>query len=765
MRAFIFRTVVSVCGISISAAALAQSEAQPTAGTTDAQKEGGATLGQVVVTAQRRNEILAQTPIAASVLSGGELAEKGVASVDSLQFVSPSVAVNNFGQGVEFNIRGIGKAEMSALTTTGVITYRDAVPSFPGFFQGEPYFDVSNIQILRGPQGTVVGQNSTGGAVFVNTNNPVIGGDYNGYVTLSAGNYNDIGKQGALNIPISETLAVRFAFFDEQRNSFYNVQGPNGTAYNTSPLDMHEQAARIGVLWEPTDKLSILWKTDVDDLNMGAYVVSKPRNGFSTIPGTNTPNPTYSDLFNVSANAPMEARDQFTRTSLKVDYALDSGVKVRSVTGYARGTSKWIADFDGTANGIPAIGPFPATPNNYAWYSNPTETQVSQEFNIISPDNQQLTWLAGLFAVQNRYDFDAPDGTFAANYNTTFNGTPFAPFFQYKFNGSNPQQSQAVFGQIGYAFTPNLKVDLGVRYTDSSSSNNFEINQLGTKITQNQSSSEQNTSYKLSLGWKLDPNNYVYATNSTGFKPGGLNLQTAPGVQAAPFTKEEILSYELGWKANTPDGKGHLTLSGFYSEYKGFQASIGNPVAPTIAVIGNATGTTTMSGIELEADYKFGGLTIDAGISSITSSLGQFYAVDQRISSPVGCNPNTGPATAACVNLQGRQLSYAPPLTYNLSAKYDLAVWDGKLTPVISLAHVDPQWASLFQNSVSGDQLAARDIVNAQITYQRRKTSVTLYGTNLTDQHYVAAHWLVSAGNLDFAGPPRQYGIKLTQAF
>ena len=84
----------------------------------------------------------------------------------------PLIVVNNFGQGNDFNVRGIGKAEHNTQTTTGVITYRDGVPSFPGYFQGEPYYDVANIQVLRGPQGTIVGQNATGGAVFVNTNDP-----------------------------------------------------------------------------------------------------------------------------------------------------------------------------------------------------------------------------------------------------------------------------------------------------------------------------------------------------------------------------------------------------------------------------------------------------------------------------------------------------------------------------------------------------------------------------------------------------------------
>ena len=150
----------------------------------------------IVVTAQRRTENLQTTPISASVLGGDDLANRGVVNVDALQFAMPSVVVNNFGQGNDFNIRGIGKAEHNTQTTTGVITYRDGVATFPGYFQREPYYDIANIQVLRGPQGTIVGQNATGGAVFVNTNDPIINGGVHGYIQAQVGNYSDVGAAG-----------------------------------------------------------------------------------------------------------------------------------------------------------------------------------------------------------------------------------------------------------------------------------------------------------------------------------------------------------------------------------------------------------------------------------------------------------------------------------------------------------------------------------------------------------------------------------------
>src|SRR6187399_1917541 len=197
MKRVLLTSAVSALAISMSTQAWAQSEsaAAAPAQSPDTTSDDGDTI---IVTAQRRNENLMRTPVSASVLSGDDLEHKGISNGDALQFASPSIVVNNFGQGNDFNIRGIGKAEHNTQTTTGVITYRDGVPTFPGYVQGEPYYDIANIQVLRGPQGTIVGQNATGGAIFVNTVDPVIGGGNHGYLQFQAGNYSDFGGQGAV---------------------------------------------------------------------------------------------------------------------------------------------------------------------------------------------------------------------------------------------------------------------------------------------------------------------------------------------------------------------------------------------------------------------------------------------------------------------------------------------------------------------------------------------------------------------------------------
>ncbi|MBU6373298.1 MAG: TonB-dependent receptor [Alphaproteobacteria bacterium] len=750
---------VSALGLGFGVDASAQQVGQPAANVGVSQgaseRPAGDTVagGEIVVTAQRRSENLMQTPIAAAVLSGDDLAEKGVLTIDSLQFAMPSVVVNNFGQGLEFNIRGIGKAETNSLSTTGVITYRDGVPSFPGYFQGEPYFDVANIQVLRGPQGTVVGQNSTGGAVFVNTTDPVIGGGHHGYVTANYGNYSETGANGAINLPIGDTFAARIALFGTRRDSFYTIKGPGGAPYTGNQGDVDQRAGRVSFLWRPTGQLSILSKSDFDDLDMGAYPADPFINRFKTLPGTSTPNPKYTDLFNITANAPRQAaRDRFMRSILKIDYTLENGVKLRSITGYSYGNSTYAADYDGTATGNQTF-------NNYV-----NERQTSQEFNIISPDNQKITWLAGVFGLKNTYYFPEPFSNFNINYNTTVTG-PFAPFFNYNLSGRTPMQSVAAFGQVGFELAPGLKLDLGGRYTESKASNIVKENLLGTFLTQNQTTSSHNFSYKASLGWEIDPNNYVYAFAATGFKPGGVNLPVAPG-PAAVFKPETIQSFEGGWKTNFAGGDGRLSVAAFYNSYKNFQVSIGYPLFPTFGLELNVPSATKLYGIEAQAEYKLGGLTLEGGVSLLHSELGRFFATDARIPALAPCNPSSGPASASCKDLTGARQTYAPPVTVNVSAKYDFALGNGDtLTPIVNYGHVAAQWATLFENAARGDRLEDRNILGAQLVYQHADWTVTAYGTNLTDQHYVAAVFSPAGTSLNFAGPPRQYGIRVLKSF
>lgn len=714
--------------------------------TSDAQDDKQAP--EIVVTAERRSENLATTPISASVLSGADLANKGVASVDALQFAMPSVVVNNFGQGNDFNVRGIGKAEHNTQTTTGVITYRDGVPTFPGYITEEPYYDIANIQVLRGPQGTIVGQNATGGAVFVNTNDPVINGGMRGYIQGQYGNYSDVGLQGAINLPISDTLAARVALFSERRDGFYHMTGPGGAPYQGNNGQIGEFAGRFSLLWKPSNRFSLLWKTDAADLDMGGYPAAPY---------------TQKDLFNLTANSPQDARDKLIRSTLKMDYSFANGIKFRSVTGIASGGTSYTSDLDGVA-GFSTANPQVTDP--YETFSdNLSEFQFSQEFNLISPDNQRVTWLLGAFGLWNTYTFLKP---YQFDIDLAGAATPGIPADVYALQGRNPERSLAAFGQLGFSITPKLKIEAGGRYTASRSTNHIDVMQYGTYIRDDQRVKSDNFSYKVSLGWQAGANQYLYGFVATGFRPGGLNVPVSAA--AVPvFKPEKVTSYEAGWKGSFAGRHINLSIDGFYNDYKNFQVIIGYPEIPTFGLEMNVPNTTRIYGGEAEANLRFGGFSLNAGINVLHSELGQFYAVDTR-NPPTGlpgdpilpCDPAAGPASIHCINLKGQEQTYAPNLTFNVGAQYDLKLSDtDTITPRVNYGHVGAQWASLFENPALGDRLEQRDILNAQLAWTHGTLSLTAYATNLTNQHYAAA---LNSG-LYFAGPPRQYGIKAIKFF
>ncbi|HET7562613.1 MAG TPA: TonB-dependent receptor [Rhodanobacteraceae bacterium] len=681
------------------------------------------TLETIVVTAEYRKVPLQTAPVAATVLSGDELSRLGVSVVDQLQFVTPSATVNNFGQGNDFNIRGIGKGEHNSQTTTGVITYRDGVATFPGYVTQEPYYDISSVQILRGPQGTFGGQNAIGGAVLVDSNNPIIDGGHQGYILGQLGNYADVGTQGAVNLPISKTLAARVAFDGENRDSFYDISGP----WTGTNARQRIRAARMSLLWKPNDALSVLFKTDYDHLDMGAYP-SDP---------VNSPN----NPFDITANADMKALDRFLRSVLHIDYKFANGVEFRSISGYQKANTAYRADLDGT-DYLP----------DETFADSVYETIRSQEFNLISPDTGRFSWILGAFWQQDTYIF--PQGEFVIGV------PPGSPASEYVLQGTNPKQERALFGQVAYKFTDNLKLEVGGRYTKSTTSNDVFVMQYGLPLVDQQSARYSNFSGKVSLDWTVNKRNFLYAFVATGFRPGGLNVPVGLGLPA-PFDAEKVVSTEVGWKAEWLDGHVRTQVDAFHNDYKNFQVIIGYPLFPTFGIEVNTPNPTHMYGAEAQVQVFTGDWTVFGNLGWMRSSIGQFYATDPRLPSFLPCEPATGPASYSCIDLGGRDQTYAPNLTYSVGVQRVFHVGSDNIIPVVNYAHVSSQWATLFENEALGDRVGSRNILNAQVSWAHGDYMTTLYGTNLTNQVYIGA---INSG-LRFAGPPRQFGIRVTKFF
>ncbi|MGD0189305.1 MAG: TonB-dependent receptor plug domain-containing protein [Rhizomicrobium sp.] len=748
----------SVLALVCCGAAQAQT-ASTTSGSSSTSADNSGGVEQVVVTAERRKTELMKTNISATVLTAQDLAAKGVNVVDQLQFVAPSVTIDNFGQGDDFDIRGIGKGEHNSQTTPGVITYRDGVPTFPGYITEEPYYDVSNLEILRGPQGTFAGQGAIGGAVFVTTQNPVIGGGMDGFIQAQAGNYYDFGLQGATNLPIDDTMAGRIAFFGETRSSFYDITQPDGSKYNGNPGDAHWGAIRGSLLWQPRQSLTVLFKLDADLLDNGAYPADPFSDRFKTIGGL--PNPNYTDLFHITANTGQGAQDEFVRSSVKIDYVLPADITLQSISAFQYGNTAYKADLYGplACANVTCSGSNPYYVANVGWSfgDNVDETIWSEEVNLISSDSGWFNWVLGGFAQSNEYDFLSPEAR-----NFVINQVPGPGV--YSLQGSNPETDVSAFGQATFKLPAGFEIQLGGRYANDTTQNkNVNIDQYGLELADNQTIAWNNFSYKASLDWTINEENYLYGFMATGYKPGGLNVPVGLGTPAS-FGAETVVNYEAGWKASFFDGHLLSQLDGYWNNFHSFQVIIGYPAIPVFGFEVNDPNTTKLYGIEESLQAAFGNWTFDGNLGLMHSSLGTFWATDPRIASGYPCNPNTGPANPlnSCVNLGGHPQTYAPNFSANFSVFYKFLLEGGDtLTPGVNFGYESGQWATLFDNPELGDHLSERHILGGQLSWVRGSYTLTAYGSNLLDQHYVEA----LNSDLDFAGPPREFGIRLSKTF
>ena len=716
------------------ASALAQTAPAPIDETADTAGD------EIVVTAERRNVSLQRSSVAATVLTGDDLVRKSVNSVEGLQFASPSLTVNTTGQGNAFNIRGIGKTEQNSAVGVGVITYRDGVATLPGYFQSEPYYDIASVEVLRGPQGTFAGGNATGGAVFITQQNATFD-RVGGYFLAQYGNYDHMKLQGALNIPHSDTLAIRFAGNIERRDTFYDVSGP----WTGNPGNRRDYSGRVSIAWAPTPELTVLLKGDYNNIEYGGLPASR---------ATETGDP-----LKVANNADLGGRDEFGRIVLNMSYKFDNGLTLRSISGFQRGTTQIDYDSDGTAN----VGTVAAPAIQFR--DKISEEIWSQEFNIISPDTGPFTWVVGGFYQHDKITIP-PNGGYIVDQ------TPnsLAPLvFDTVLEGVNPKTALAAFGQIGYELTEGFQVTAGARWSRTTSANDAVakavIPPFGTVLTLEQVDRTVNKKVngKIALNWTVNRDHFLYAFVATGTKAGGLNGPNVLGRQPLAFEPEDVTDFELGWKGTFLDGRLRTQLGGYYNIYKNFQISIVDPISPSISSIFNVPGKTKLYGVELSAQGSFDRLSFDLAGSVSNSKLGRFFAADPRLGAiAVVCNPENGPVTARCLDLTGNEQAYAPKLTLSAGAQYAIPLsGDATLTPRVDFAHIAASWGGLFQNRLFGDRLEARNILNAQLTLATGDWTIAAYGTNLTNQHYVAA----INGTRRLAGAPRQYGLRVSRTF
>jgi len=292
-------------------------------------------LEELIVTATRRSTDLQTTASAATVLTGDMMEKKAVFDLVQLQFASPSISIGDYGSANTFNMRGIGRSQVDIEIPAGIQLYRDKVPMFAGYFQNEPYFDMAGVEVLRGPQGTLAGKSAAGGAVFFRTRDARLD-EFEAFAEGGIANYDSWSATAMVNIPVNDTLALRFAGSHLTQDDYWfnTITGE----YTGDPDTRDLNAARMSLTWEPSANLTVKGKLEYNHLDFGGNA--------TTDYGDDPLHPTP------CCGVDFEYVDRAHRAILDIAYDFDNGLVLTSVTGYQ------FADTVNNRSNNSGIGPY-----------------------------------------------------------------------------------------------------------------------------------------------------------------------------------------------------------------------------------------------------------------------------------------------------------------------------------------------------------------------------------------------------------------------
>jgi len=725
---------VALGALAIAQAAAAQASETPAAA---APQVTAGTDGDIVVTARRRAETLRDVPIAISAISGAQLDASGIHDIVAVAQSVPNLSLKasrGTNSTLTAFIRGVGQQDPVAGFESGVGLYLDDVYLNRPQAAVLDVIDVERIEVLRGPQGTLYGRNTIGGAVKYVTRriNPK-----NAEVSLRAtyGNYNEADGVVTASTPITNNFRVGGSLARLSHDGFgHNL---------TNGLDNYNKdvyAARISAELEPIPDLSLRFSSDYVKDN------SNPRNGSRLIPGLQSGAPVLASVYDTRAglNTPKQSIEAYGFSGI-AELKLSSSFTLKSITAYRRDTTSTSIDFDSLPAqdvDVPAI------------YKN---KQFSQEGQLLY-SSARLNGLVGV------YYLDATAfNIFDVILDTT--GRPIGlPGLTASTLGNVGTKTWSVFGDFTFDVADRLSVSAGGRYTnDQRTARIFRRNLIGgaspdlggtgVQLGNPTSDFDGTATFKqftprASISFKPTPNHNIYASYSQGFKGGGFDPRGL--TTAAPdtngngtrdpqeiynfllFKPEKVDSYELGWKAKLLDNRVNFSLASFYATYTDVQipSSVGALVGGVQTFVGITTnaGKAEFKGVEFEGLAKLAPEITGAGSNlNFAWSLGYIDAKYKNFINTVGVEvsqfrqvQNTPKWTASGT------LTLSTPLTLIGAGQLDIS-------PSLSYRSRVGQFETVSPLDQPGYTLLDTSIVWRS---DSDRWSVGLHGKNLTDVHY-----------------------------
>ena len=795
-----YRLLISTAALLGATAAPAWADAaqvaapgSPGAGSAAASPDAGNRLEEIVVTAQKRAENIQSVPLSIVSLSGDTLRTAGINDPADLQKLVPSLTISSvsFASGLTVRIRGFGSASNTAVDSE-VASYLDGayVPR-PGALLSS-FLDVKNIEVLNGPQGTLFGRNATLGAISINTNAP---STTKQTLSLSAegGNYGTYRGTGVVNLPVSDTFAVRFA-----------AQGSHTDGMFHNELDGKTYGRSTGVVM----RLSTKWQIapDVTWILRGDYTHTSGDGVYPPTVYTNTATPAALTAFNsfitrnggtlgVYSNDPSYTVNQVIPNPFLHDrqYGITSDLRwsvahdldLRLIDSYRNWRNDQLAG-DTVATSLNLLSIEILT----------TSKAQSHELQLVSAKdaflNHKLGVTAGLYYAQEDYalttNFDLGSQFCQAVLGragpATVNRCLAQPQQDAGFSAfAQDAKSYAGYVQGDYKILPDLSLALGVRHTIddkdgtfSQAPNNFALGSLVVNDRNNVLRlRNNNTSVRASLSWQITDKVMAFGTFSTGYKAGGFNsgaAATVLGVTARTFAPETVKDYELGLKSTFLDGNARANITLFNTALKNFQDRSFNGTA---FLIRNA-GDVRSRGVDVDSQF----LPINhIRLNFSATYLDSIYTNNTGAPGLDGCTGLPGCPTVQ--NLNGARLQFAPKLQGNAGIEWRSSEFGNGLTLVFGAGE---HFTSSFLTSNNDNPQSrlpgyATTDLRLGLSSAGNRWTVELFGTNVFDKHYLTSTEPQPLGAVlgvnntatgttlyrGFLGTPATYGGRLSLNF
>ncbi|MAT92246.1 MAG: hypothetical protein CME59_06565 [Halioglobus sp.] len=727
-------------------------------------------LEEVIVTSRKRAESLQDVPIAVTAITEDTIAELRIDNIEDVAALAPNLVVNTSAGGSPSAVacmRGMCRTNTIITEDPMVGTYVNGVYLGKAVGSLVDILDLERIEILRGPQGTLFGKNTLGGAINMVTVKP--GPEFEGSVNATYGNEGIEQYRAMLNVPLTDTLAGKVSYLNKQMDAV--VDNPIGPDYGSTDV----QAVVAALRWQPSDSVTVDYSYDYSDTGQ--------LSGATTLSFANTP--VYTDPSNpetcisgctligwdiigvdISQNVTPEFSDHYVSDGTNHDQDMD-------IHGHSL-----VAAWDISDNlTLKSISSFRDINVDYwlsygiqIFYANRTvDTQsYSQEFHLqgLAMDSK-LNYTVGVFYYSEEgeeYNSQVIPGFFAdAGYDTEVDS-----------------DSYAVFGEATYDINESWDVTVGARYTYEERSadktaftqpddfifvDTYNQTYLGSTMLPDGSPVYYETdidndsiSPRVSVSWTPRDDTMVYATYSRGYKSGGFNAAAQSPVSWEPFDDVTLDSYEIGVKATLWGGRAQLNASAFYSSADDMQVQVNriSPAGTFEAVITNA-GEAEVSGLELEASVlvtdKF---DIQASVGLQDADFSEYLESDEA-GNEIDVSDD-------------RVLEFTPDYTYHVGLRYQIAEtsygqWSARADFHGADNH-DFQPVPFDEVAESGYDLVDARLALDNIPVGSGFVSASLWGKNLSDESYrVGGFTFTEDFGFNSYGLPRTYGVTLNYDF